>query len=606
VYALAELVSIFAKEYREGHKNLPLSDLSLLNNDPNVISVRSSCPTPIRQHRDLSRHAHQLIITPLPKHAVGTGHRINADWLKRYFVHLRLTKKLLNLAADGRAVTTSTVFASQNITRSRRSLSVSSPQKRGVGSGLTASVDGFQISLRASGRVNSPNTMTSANVGNIRAESTPRGRTGDAGSVESISKSDFYDSSGPSPGTSQGPGVGGPVPWIDWLGSKIAYDKSTSEGKPKEFLQALSGRPSSLSKQDLNRILEGHRIIPEEQLQAEIIHKVHSWVLDTSGRRDFSHLLNIEMRKWEMKKKVELKASFEQQVAEGNKAASHKRVLSEDRELARGVLKKELMNAKTMELESAERTHAFVTKELYFKYDSICRDSNYTSTSTWEAWLLKYRETSVRKLKRFQELNKERGLQCGARASRKYSMAGLTEIEGKLNEAAKSLSTFHCIELKKSLVALRKAALSRGVGPRQGALVSKEEFDYHLENILAPRMTQLPENIKILASGIRQSYGDMILPKKDVASGGGYERNKVSKKIVIPGVEIEEKSSETEEREDKKERDFYGEADKTDEKMRLSKIEVRDNIFQWDEDRAVKRVIDLRDKNEGINHIPSF
>jgi hypothetical protein len=97
------------------------------------------------------------------------------------------------------------------------------------------------------------------------------------------------------------------VPWLDWLSEKVKNDRSMSEGKPKEFRRALTGKPHSLSKPDLNRILEGNEIIPEKILHAEVIHRAHSWVLDTSGRRDFSHLLNIEMRKWEMKRKMEMK-----------------------------------------------------------------------------------------------------------------------------------------------------------------------------------------------------------------------------------------------------------------------------------------------------------
>ena len=49
--------------------------------------------------------------------------------------------------------------------------------------------------------------------------------------------------------------------------------------------------------------------------------------------------------------------------------------------------------------------------------------------------------------------------------------------------------------MKKSLVALRRVALERG----RGAVVSKEEFDAHLEGVLAPHLKDLPDNIRVLA-----------------------------------------------------------------------------------------------------------
>jgi hypothetical protein len=45
-------------------------------------------------------------------------------------------------------------------------------------------------------------------------------------------------------------------------------------------------------------------------------------------------------------------------------------------------------------------------------------------------------------------------------------------IEMKLGEAAKSLSTFHGVELKKSLVALRKSAMSHNTGHQKRGLYS--------------------------------------------------------------------------------------------------------------------------------------
>jgi hypothetical protein len=324
VYAFSELVNLFSKEYKDAHKNQPILDLSSigdLNNDKEnenfegiLPPQRSLSPDPSARSntptkRDLSCPAHQMPITALPKHAVAPGHKINAEWLKRYLVHLRLTKRPSNLAADNRAATASTVFASQTITRSRRSLSISGSGSKSMDCSRSSTPGG--------------------------PDRRPLG--GDDGDEQR------------------------PVPWLDWLSEKVKNDRSMSEGKPKEFRRALTGKPHSLSKQDLNRILEGNEIIPEKILHAEVTHRAHSWVLDTSGRRDFSHLLNIEMRKWEMKRKMDRKV----QVEKGEKISP---ITKEQRESAKSDIKKDLIALKTTELLSAERTHVFITKEVIILY----------------------------------------------------------------------------------------------------------------------------------------------------------------------------------------------------------------------------------------------
>ena len=64
-------------------------------------------------------------------------------------------------------------------------------------------------------------------------------------------------------------------------------------------------------------IRTAHEIIPKDILEAEINHRVNCWVHDTSGRRDFSHLYHIEVRKWEMKKKADMKILYEQEASRG-------------------------------------------------------------------------------------------------------------------------------------------------------------------------------------------------------------------------------------------------------------------------------------------------
>jgi hypothetical protein len=67
------------------------------------------------------------------------------------------------------------------------------------------------------------------------------------------------------------------------------------------------------------------------------------------------------MRKWEMKKKMDIKV----QVEKGEKISP---ITKEQRESAKSDIKKDLIALKTTELLSAERTHVFITKEVMFLY----------------------------------------------------------------------------------------------------------------------------------------------------------------------------------------------------------------------------------------------
>ena len=61
----------------------------------------------------------------------------------------------------------------------------------------------------------------------------------------------------------------------------------------------------------------GHEIIPKELMTDEINYQIDCWKSDSYGRRDFSHLLNVEFRKWEIKKKNDLKLLRQQQILKG-------------------------------------------------------------------------------------------------------------------------------------------------------------------------------------------------------------------------------------------------------------------------------------------------
>lgn len=61
----------------------------------------------------------------------------------------------------------------------------------------------------------------------------------------------------------------------------------------------------------------GHEIIPKEIMTDEINYQIDCWKSDSYGRRDFSHLLNVEIRKWEIKRKNDFKLLRQQRALKG-------------------------------------------------------------------------------------------------------------------------------------------------------------------------------------------------------------------------------------------------------------------------------------------------
>ena len=99
------------------------------------------------------------------------------------------------------------------------------------------------------------------------------------------------------------------------------------------------------------------------------------------------------------------------------------------------------------------------------------------------------------------------------RAARKQTVACLVEIEKKFNDAADMLSTYHSMELRKALVGLRKEAVESKLIKKDGdkILITKELFDSHMADVLAPRVPELSSDIRGLAEEARKSHEGLNL-----------------------------------------------------------------------------------------------
>jgi hypothetical protein len=117
----------------------------------------------------------------------------------------------------------------------------------------------------------------------------------------------------------------------------------------------------------------------------------------------------------------------------------------------------------------------------------------------------KYIDEDERKLAALRQDTANRRALAKAQGERQRAVASLVEVEDKLKKAAESLASFHSIELRKCLIALKRAAASAKGSEGKNVLVSKQEFDRHVRHVLVPRLRDLPDDLKYLAE---QAYND--------------------------------------------------------------------------------------------------
>lgn len=377
---------------------------------------------------------------------VKDGPLLNALWLKKYLASLRLSKSM-NQMTNTRSKSESTRQRSSSIPRRR---SISNP-----------------LQSRSWNRIS--DTNESAATGSIPVTSSHQ--------------------------------LTSPMPWEEWLGSKLLKSKKKRESKPKEFRRALAGLSSSMSTEEMNSMLEKYQIIPENLLQQDIEARVNKWVHDIDGRRDFRHEMNVEIRKYQKKEKKKIqKLSLE----------IRKEVL--------GSIKHHLIFTKTEELKQSEKMKQIITKELFWKYVEECKEKGYQMTMKWGDWLRQYlsrQDDAINKardhMKRQQELTKQELIQND-------SVIPFQDIAIAIHSATSvsGLPISNILELKKQFVALRKETARQSyLGDSHGiantsSLVSKGDFNRWLEPAILPLYPRLPEDVKKLTDQAKMSHDEFL------------------------------------------------------------------------------------------------
>lgn len=344
------------------------------------------------------------------KGVFGPQQTLSSEWLKKYLVHLRLSKKITAVAG----------------------------------------------ALNAGGSVTAASTTA-------QPDGSATGNT--ASDVPAVSQEQP------------------PLAWSEWLGKKMQREVKRDAGKPKDFEKALNGQPHALSKEDIELMLKTYNVLPAEVLQQEVECRIEGWLLDMDGRRDFQHELNVKIRHWIWKKK--LNDNLKMPVDEKGYWQIWEKLPEGEKKGVKAEIISTIIQEKRADLLSKERTKLTITKELYWKFDSDRRKKEVK----WNTWLTDHIVKFKKDLNEFRRTEQDRLVRVANTQSKRQSVAGLNEVQAKLKKVQDDyqMDSYHQIELQKAINALRRSAAIGNVA--KGTVITKEEFDKHIKGILAPYIT---------------------------------------------------------------------------------------------------------------------
>jgi hypothetical protein len=455
----------------------------------------------------------------IPPSALGKNDQVHSEWMKRYLVHLRLTKRLS--------------LSSANLAYALR-------QSTASGTGAEAL---------------------------LQQENQPPSNI-EAGVVAGVSHS-----------------KDAPMLWTEWLGKKLQREMNRTS-LPQELQRALQGENHHLSKNTVDALLmpkSGISILSEAEIAQELELRVESWVLDTDGRRDFQHALNVHIRKWIRENLVINNNNPQQPHHTPADEAAYWRLweqLPEAERLAqRDVLLQKTVNEYRDKLETSETVHRQITKALYWEYDKYVRE-NVGRKESFAYWLTNAHFKKFRdRLDHFKAEEEVRQAKIARLHKRRKSIAPLSVLLANLEEVKLKtgipLNAQQRREELKAIVALRKlartnqtlymqlyhkpssqsqkAANSKATAFEEGGedgemylkdadfvaqdssqhhpntaaagagavaeeevqIVTKEEFDAHLRSVFAP---YLPQNDTILEEEVQQQQNSKGKPPVSIAS----------------------------------------------------------------------------------------
>ena len=260
--------------------------------------------------------------------------------------------------------------------------------------------------------------------------------------------------------------------------------------------------PYSLSKEEMNIMIEKYQLIPNDILIQEVKYRVKKWLYDIDGRRDFKHQLNIELKKYQLK---------------------HKLIINKLNEIKQNeiilLLKKQLLIKKYEEIQTSERINYMISKELYWKYHTECHNNyNLKSSIKWGIWLKNYRLKNENNLIKLNNTINNNSILNIKLQKLNNAVIPLNELTSIINNITNTniLPNYNTLELKKSFIQLKKETAKKSlVGDSKGIsnysnLITTIDFNKHLNTVLIPFYNKLPQNIKQLTDQAKNKHDELL------------------------------------------------------------------------------------------------
>ena len=212
--------------------------------------------------------------------------------------------------------------------------------------------------------------------------------------------------------------------------------------------------------------------MPIENLEAELTYRVQCWIKRSmSCKKDFTKSVLTKLKEWEReevkKEKVKWETALKEDIASSENIDVNQgqtfqfKVAEEEKHKVLNIIKKDCINSKKEELREIERSHALITKDLYWKYNSYIKENNYSGNITWIKWLNKYQKDCFKRIEEFHINEKNRIKRNNESLNTKHLMKVFSDIKDKLNQILdmKGFSNMSIMEgfvseLKKCLMAL--------------------------------------------------------------------------------------------------------------------------------------------------------
>eukprot|EP01039_Chlorochromonas_danica_P002431 gene2431-2664_t len=234
-------------------------------------------------------------------------------------------------------------------------------------------------------------------------------------------------------------------------------------------------------------------ILPTEVLEQEIELRLQLWVLDADGRRDFQHQMNIKLRTFLHKELQQSTAPSSSSYAASSSAAAKAgktadevfraqwaKLAHDRRKEIKSAIVRELLDEHRELLRSQERNEGTLSIELFLQFTK--HNQEQPTRLPWVDWLSAYLEKTRRHVERLREATRAHRQLDVEHKRQKQSMASLIAVETTLKELSRMFDNAHQLQLRKGMVALRKVSQSRGAGQ----VVTKEDFDRLVRPALAP------------------------------------------------------------------------------------------------------------------------